>query len=162
MCRVRKIMRLYFDFQIRELKLQEHFDSIVVSGDLKWKKPQPEIFHRVCTSLGVEPFECLMVGDTIETDIVGGFEAQLGITVWVQNDEPGQASPSPPPDFVIRDISNLIQILQGGKDKNKSTKSIRSKPSTSSGASCAGSPPVASTSTSSGVTKGPGAQAEDD
>ena len=62
------------------MKLVEYFDSIVVSGDLKWEKPEPEIFHRVCTNMGVMPFECLIVGDKIETDIKGGFAARLGIT----------------------------------------------------------------------------------
>lgn len=63
--------------------------------------------------LGVEPFECLMIGDKLETDIVGGFQAQLGITVWVyDNAEDGQKAPQPPPDFTIPDVSELVQILQ--------------------------------------------------
>jgi hypothetical protein len=134
------------------LKLQEHFDAIIVSGDLKWEKPHPEIFLRACQMLGVEPFECLMIGDKLETDIAGGFQAQLGITVWVPNGEPGP-SPTPPPDFTIPDVSHLVQILQGGKDKNKVAKNVRPKKNSTSGASssgaAAGSPitaPVASTS----------------
>ncbi|CAG7638702.1 unnamed protein product [Allacma fusca] len=118
--------------KIRELKLEEYFDCIVVSGDLKWEKPQPEIFHRVCTTLGVQPYECLIVGDKVETDIVGGFRAQLGITVWIPIDEPGQEAPVPPPDFIIRDIHQLVGILQGGNDKTKSKGLQRSKGKTSS------------------------------
>lgn len=141
-------------FQIRELKLNSHFDVIVVSGDLKWEKPQAEIFHRACQKLGVEPYECLIVGDKLETDIEGGFKAQLGITVWVNDGQVGQAAPKPPPDFTIPEVSELIQILQGGKDKNKAAKNVRPKknstsngPSTSAGASAQEPAP----STSSGA-----------
>jgi beta-phosphoglucomutase-like phosphatase (HAD superfamily) len=146
---------LLYNFQIRELKLQEHFDCIVVSGDLKWEKPQPEIFHRACTSLGVEPFECLMIGDKIETDIVGGFQAELGITIWVPNGEPGEHPPFPPPDFIIPDVSHLIQILQSGKDKAKTRTNLRkakaSSSASSSGAACSsGTSPSASATVASG------------
>lgn len=155
--------------KIRELKLEEHFDSIVVSGDLKYEKPQPEIFHRACTSLGVQPFECLMVGDKIETDIVGGFQAQLGITVWIPVDEPGQESPNPPPDFIIRDISHLLGILQGGNDKTKSkglpwTKGKATSASAGACSSAAGpssSTPVASVAVPSTSAKCPSTPEED-
>lgn len=121
-------------FQICELKLQGYFDAIVVSGDLKWEKPQAEIFHRACQLLGVEPFECLIVGDKIETDIVGGFQARLGITVWVPNGEQGEAAPNPPPDFTIPNVTELVKVLQGGKDKNNA-KNLRAKKNSTSGAS---------------------------
>lgn len=102
--------------------------------------------------LGVEPFECLMIGDKLETDIAGGFQAQLGITVWVPNsDDEGRTAPlNPPPDFTIPDVSELVQILQGGKDKNKAGKNVRAKKtSTSSGATTSATP-----STSEGLPNG--------
>jgi len=160
---------LLYKFQIQELKLQDHFDAIIVSGDLKWEKPQPEIFHRACTLLGVEPFECLMIGDKFETDIIGGLRAQLGITVWVPNGEPGESAPQPPPDFTISDVSHLIEILQSGKDKAKATKNLRSKPKasssgTSSGASCSSgaSSSAAASSSAGGATKSSSAAAPEE
>jgi len=145
--------------KIRELRLEEYFDCIVVSGDLKWEKPQPEIFHRVCTALGVQPYECLMVGDKIETDIVGGCQAQLGITVWIPLDEPGQETPNPPPDFVICDIHQLVGILQGGNDKTKTKGLQRSKGKNSSapniGSSSSGCSSASASSSSSGSSSTP-------
>lgn len=122
--------------KIRELKLAEHFDTIVVSGDLKWEKPQPEIFHRACTKLGVEPFECLMIGDKIETDIVGGFQAEIGITMWVLPPEGAPAEkPNPPPDFILADVLELPGILQSGKEKARAKGLRASGKGSSSGAS---------------------------
>jgi len=115
-CLLCLIVPPYWYLQIRELHLEEHFDEIVVSGDLKWEKPQPEIFHRICSNLGVQPFECLIVGDKIETDILGGFQAQLGIVVWLPL-SPSEEKPDPSPDYTISDISQLVTILKGGNDK---------------------------------------------
>ncbi|CAL8092446.1 unnamed protein product [Orchesella dallaii] len=135
--------------KIRELKIAEHFDTIVVSGDLKWEKPQPEIFHRACTKLGVEPFECLMIGDKIETDIMGGFQAEIGITMWVLPPEGAPAEkPYPPPDFIVADVMELPGILQSGKEKARS-KGLRASGKSSSSGACSTS--GASSSTSSTV-----------
>ncbi len=159
------------NFQIRELKLQEHFDAIVVSGDLKWEKPQPEIFHRACRQLGVEPFECLMIGDKIETDIVGGFEAQLGITVWVPSERGESYQGTQPPDFTIPDVSHLLQILQNGKEKNKLAKNVRPKKNSTSGASASassssvpatGTPAPSTSAHASSSNKAPGSPNEED
>ena len=35
-------------------------------------KPHPEIFHQALCSVGVDPTEAMFVGDTVDTDIVGG------------------------------------------------------------------------------------------
>lgn len=55
--------------KIDRLDLRCYFDSILVSGDLPWEKPDQKIFHECCQFLGVEPRHCIMVGDKLETDI---------------------------------------------------------------------------------------------
>lgn len=55
--------------KVQRLQLAEHFDCIMVSGDMPWEKPDPRIFYAVCKYLEVKPSECAMVGDKLETDI---------------------------------------------------------------------------------------------
>lgn len=69
--------------KIHQLNISPYFDLILVSGDLPWEKPDHRIFLEACETLGVQPADCLMVGDKLETDILGGQEASLGVTVWV-------------------------------------------------------------------------------
>jgi len=57
--------------KIYKLSLQQYFDVILVSGDLPWEKPQAEIFQKACHFLNVRPEDCIMVGDKLETDILG-------------------------------------------------------------------------------------------
>lgn len=57
--------------KVHKLNLQQYFDVILVSGDLPWEKPEAQIFEEACRYLQVNPENCIMVGDKIETDILG-------------------------------------------------------------------------------------------
>jgi len=61
-----------FDF-----KLAEHFDAMSFSCDEGVKKPDPQIYLRLCSKLGVEPSNVLVVGDSLKTDIEA--PAKLGM-----------------------------------------------------------------------------------
>lgn len=47
-------------------QLDEHFDTIVASGDEGYVKPHPEIYEIAATRLGVLPSECVMIDDIAE------------------------------------------------------------------------------------------------
>lgn len=46
-------------------------DALVLSCDVGLIKPQPEIFHLVCSRFGLAADQILFVGDTMEADILG-------------------------------------------------------------------------------------------
>lgn len=46
-----------------------YFDHREVSETHGYRKPDPRLFLRACADLGVEPPECVMVGDRIDNDI---------------------------------------------------------------------------------------------
>lgn len=55
--------------KIQNVHIEKYFDCVLVSGDLPWQKPDPEIFHSACNYLGVEPGQCAVIGDKLESDI---------------------------------------------------------------------------------------------
>jgi len=55
--------------KVNKLNLNILFDGILVSGDLPWEKPNPNIFYMACNLLNVQPNESIMIGDKMETDI---------------------------------------------------------------------------------------------
>lgn len=55
--------------KIHNVHIETYFDCILVSGDLPWEKPNPEIFYSACKYLGVEPRQCAVIGDKLESDI---------------------------------------------------------------------------------------------
>jgi len=46
--------------------LEQLFDAVIISGDLKVSKPDPAIFELACKRLGVAPSEAVMVDDAPE------------------------------------------------------------------------------------------------
>lgn len=97
--------------KVERLKLKPFFDIILVSGDLPWEKPHHKIFHEACDYLGIEPHHCIMVGDKLETDILGGIKAQLGGTVWTPLTNCKLQETDPKPDFIIEYVTELPGLL---------------------------------------------------
>jgi len=62
--------------------LMPYVEAVAVSGELDLGKPEPGIFQSVCAALGVEPAECVMVGDNPERDVAGAIRAGMK-SVWV-------------------------------------------------------------------------------
>ncbi|MFO0089669.1 MAG: HAD-IA family hydrolase [bacterium] len=92
----------------------DFFDSILVSGDLTCEKPEPEIFHIACQQLNVLPEKSCMIGDRLETDVLGGKMAGLAATFWIplnkSSEEPLVNQPDAP-DFTLTNIMDLATIF---------------------------------------------------
>lgn len=62
--------------------LSEYFEAVVVSADLGVAKPDPSVFEHALSSLGLDPDDAVMVGDSLSKDVEGALAAGLG-AVWV-------------------------------------------------------------------------------
>ncbi|KAF7265167.1 hypothetical protein GWI33_021360 [Rhynchophorus ferrugineus] len=107
--------------KIDKLNIKNLFDTILVSGDLYYEKPDKRIFWRACEELNVHPKHCLMVGDKLETDILGGLEAKLGATIWLplQTSGSNKTTSDPVPDYVIDDVMDLHWLINDDKRNNR-------------------------------------------
>jgi putative hydrolase of the HAD superfamily len=54
-----------------ETTLAPHFDDVVLSCAVGLRKPDPAIYQLSCERLGVEPEECLFVGDGANDELAG-------------------------------------------------------------------------------------------
>ncbi|XP_030166111.1 N-acylneuraminate-9-phosphatase isoform X2 [Lynx canadensis] len=98
--------------KIEACACQSYFDAIVVGGEQKEEKPSPSIFYYCCSLLGVQPGDCVMVGDTLETDIQGGLNAGLKATVWINKNGIMPLKSSPMPHYIISSVLELPAVLQ--------------------------------------------------
>ncbi|MHB0858607.1 MAG: HAD family hydrolase [Anaerolineae bacterium] len=74
-------------------------------------KPHPAFFRQVLESLGRQPYECVMVGDSLESDMPA---RDLGIkTFWV--DQGRSAPPSEPLWDASGSLADLIELIQSGR-----------------------------------------------
>ncbi|XP_059115636.1 N-acylneuraminate-9-phosphatase isoform X2 [Peromyscus eremicus] len=98
--------------KIEACACQSYFDAIVVGGEQKEEKPAPSIFYHCCDLLGVQPGDCVMVGDTLETDIQGGLNAGLKATVWINKSGRVPLTSSPMPHYMVSSVLELPALLQ--------------------------------------------------
>ena len=67
---------------IGQLGLTPLFDVILISGELGFRKPNPLVFQKLCSHLGVLETQIVYVGDDAEPDILGALNAGIQ-PVWV-------------------------------------------------------------------------------
>lgn len=98
-------------YQLLKLKvtdIDKFFDVIITRDDVKAVKPSPKIFLAGLERVRAKPTESLMVGDSLENDILGA--KALGFkTVWINR---GREKGFNLPDFEIYEMKELIRVVE--------------------------------------------------
>ncbi|MGC9217657.1 HAD family hydrolase [Acidithiobacillus sp.] len=97
--------------ELRVTKIRKYFDAIAISGDLGYRKPDPRLFHAVCSDLGVSPSEAIFVGNDMFRDIFGAREAGLR-TIWVKTDQGAQNYRDVRAEYDARDLRQVWEGIQ--------------------------------------------------
>ncbi|KAM9364451.1 N-acylneuraminate-9-phosphatase [Pholidichthys leucotaenia] len=90
---------------------EEFFDEIVIGGEHPEQKPFLSIFTLCFNMLGLEAKDCIMVGDSLDTDVQGGLNAGMRATVWVNSGGDAVSYGSVKPDYTIPSVLDLPDIL---------------------------------------------------
>lgn len=101
--------------------LEPCIDHVFISEDIGVAKPDPAFFDAVVSALGnPERSECLVIGDSLTSDIAGGNAAGMD-TVWfdrrvitgesTQSDGEAKDAPSHPATFRITRLVQLYDIV---------------------------------------------------
>lgn len=90
--------------------LKDCFEHIFVSEDIGFQKPQPAYFEHCLRALGnPDPARCLVVGDSLSSDMAGGIAAGLP-TCWFNPE--GAARPADMPiTYEIHALEELEDIV---------------------------------------------------
>jgi len=106
----RDVERLMDGFQ-----LNDYFSEVIISASVGIRKPHPQIFDNALVGLGAAPQETMMVGDTLNADVLGA--NRLGIeSVWITRrvdfSEQDNHCEEIRPDHVIENLWELIGVLE--------------------------------------------------
>ena len=98
------------------LNLTSYFDVLLVSGDLGYRKPHPQVFQSLTEALDVPPASIVFVGDDPRTDVQGSLLAgmQPVQTVYARQQQDAaalQTPPADPPVPTITDWQDLLTLL---------------------------------------------------
>ncbi|MFB0558848.1 MAG: HAD family hydrolase [Candidatus Bathyarchaeia archaeon] len=91
-------------------EFDEVFDCIVISGEVGYRKPNPIIFERALSYLRGSPESTVMVGDTLDADVLGpkkiGMKAILIDANRIQEENHHLA------DVVVRNLGEVREALK--------------------------------------------------
>ncbi|GAA6103269.1 N-acylneuraminate-9-phosphatase [Tachysurus ichikawai] len=97
--------------KLEAVRCEGLFSAVVVGGEHTEQKPAVSIFTHCFKLLGVKPQECIMVGDSLDTDIQGGFDAGVRATVWINKSKDVLLENSVIPDYTISSVLDLPDVL---------------------------------------------------
>ena len=98
--------------KIIRLGLKDFFHKVVVAAEGTEQKPSPGPFLLAAAGIGAAPKDCMVVGDRIDKDILGGRRAGMTTVQIVK----AQHFPRPPtvggePDYIISSLKDILRIL---------------------------------------------------
>jgi putative hydrolase of the HAD superfamily len=95
---------------LREDRLAEYFQSVVLSSVFGRRKPDPSIYIEAARQAKIDPSHCVYVGDNFSRDVVGTRQAGFGMVIILPDAE-DLNKPIPTeyqPDMIIRKLSDLL------------------------------------------------------
>ncbi|HSB72450.1 MAG TPA: HAD family hydrolase [Candidatus Methylomirabilis sp.] len=90
--------------------IRQRFEAIVVSADVGWRKPRPEIFAETLRRLNLGPADAIFVGDTPEVDVVGAQAAGMDV-IWIDHGTKSLPPGTPAPTFTVSAFPSIVQLL---------------------------------------------------
>lgn len=94
--------------KLGRLGLARFFDHVAIAGEMGVAKPDPVMFHKVCSAAGCDPAHAVHVGDKLTTDAVGARDAGL-MGVWL--DRHGHDVEVPAGVHVLPSLGDLPELL---------------------------------------------------
>lgn len=98
---------------LKKIGIRQHFDAIIVSEEVGWRKPSPVIFQDMLLRLGVANDEVLFIGDSPLEDIKGALDMDIK-TVFVPsqfNSLKDLAESKQAPHYSVPDLPGLSKEL---------------------------------------------------
>lgn len=90
--------------------LKDYFDNIILSEDAKYNKPSKAYFDYALKIAGAQSDSVLMIGDNLNTDILGALHAGLDAMLF-NRWQVDVSSVTPHPTFVVDQLRDIIKIL---------------------------------------------------
>jgi putative hydrolase of the HAD superfamily len=101
---------------------EKYFDVVILSSDLKIRKPSPVPFQEAALRMNLPTSRCAYLGNRISKDIVGCKQAGFALGLIIEppsgprTDEHDQTAN---PDIVIHHLSELMDIFAGLDNQRK-------------------------------------------
>ena len=93
---------------------KDYFDVVILSSNLKIRKPSPEPFQEAARQMNLSPRQCAYVGNRVSKDIVGCKRAGFALGLVIEpasGPRPDEHDHTVMPDVVIHELRSLLDIF---------------------------------------------------
>jgi len=90
-------------------RIDNYFDCFFTSKDLRVEKPDIRFFELICKHIACNPYECIMVGNDYNKDIVGAKDAGMFTILY---NEKKLIENYIKADFIIYNMSSLVSAIK--------------------------------------------------
>ena len=97
--------------KLKTIGVRNMLSCIVLSEEVGMRKPDPKIFLHAVRLLGRQPDECLFVGDSYTSDMIGAKKAGM-FTCWFNPAKSSIQSEDIKPDFVVNNLLDIPVLLK--------------------------------------------------
>jgi putative hydrolase of the HAD superfamily len=97
--------------ELRAAGLAGYFESIVISGDYGYRKPDPRLFQAALSELQVRSEEAIFVGNDRYRDVLGARQVGMKTILFCPNGNPG-GSPETEPDYNLYHYGDLPRAIE--------------------------------------------------
>ena len=99
---------------IDNANIREYFEIILISASVGVRKPHPQIFRMALDQWGVQPSQCIMVGDTLSADIEGANKIGMH-NIWITRHVPNPGLTTfdngQKPTYTIDTLSKIDKLI---------------------------------------------------
>jgi putative hydrolase of the HAD superfamily len=96
--------------EIERLGIEDYFEVIVLSSEVRFTKPEPQFFMQALVDIGCRAGDAVMVGDDPFEDVLGAKATGLK-SVWLNRAGDVLPADTPPPDIEIQSLAELADQL---------------------------------------------------
>lgn len=93
---------------LERVGIRGYFTHLFTSKELGYKKPDSKFFLEITSRIGVNPSECIMIGNDYEKDIIPAKMVGMKTIFYT---EVGIAGPKQLADIIIHSMDEIIGIL---------------------------------------------------
>jgi putative hydrolase of the HAD superfamily len=101
--------------KILRLRIHDFLDEIIISEEVGIRKPNPKLFEIPLHRFGIQPQQCVYIGDNYERDIIPCLELGIHTVLIHRGGKHDSAVPKmgdKKPDYEISSLSELDQIVK--------------------------------------------------
>jgi len=101
--------------RLKMFNVERFFTTITLSIECGYRKPNPSIFYHALREMDLKPQQCVMIGDTISRDVLGGKKAGIGKVVLMKSgitkEKDNGFGEEVLPDATINNLDEIFEIL---------------------------------------------------